>query len=31
MDATCENCGAPCEYDSEVCLCVKCEQASEQD
>lgn len=24
MDAVCENCGAPCEYDSDVCLCMVC-------
>ena len=25
-DATCEHCGAPAEYDSDMCLCVKCEE-----
>jgi hypothetical protein len=25
MDATCETCGEPAEYDSEVCLCPECE------
>lgn len=29
VEAICENCGAPCEYDSKVCLCEKC-QAEEQ-
>ncbi len=24
--AVCENCGAPCEYDSELCLCGECEK-----
>jgi len=24
-DGTCENCGQPCEYDSDLCLCAKCE------
>jgi predicted amidophosphoribosyltransferase len=23
-EAVCENCGAPCEYDSEMCLCERC-------
>ena len=23
-EATCENCGAACEYDSELCLCADC-------
>lgn len=27
-DAVCENCGAPCDYNSEVCLCIKCEDSS---
>jgi len=26
-DAVCENCGNPCDYDSEMCLCKKCELA----
>ena len=26
-EATCENCGAACEYNTEICLCGKCEQA----
>lgn len=30
-EAVCENCGAPCEYDSDVCLCKKCLAASEQE
>jgi len=25
VEAVCENCGKPCEYDSEMCLCRKCE------
>ena len=24
QEAECENCGAPCEYDSEMCLCERC-------
>ena len=27
-DATCENCGNACEYHSEMCLCVDCENDS---
>jgi hypothetical protein len=27
-EAVCENCEAPCEYDSEICLCPKCEAKS---
>lgn len=23
-EGTCENCGAPCEYDSDMCLCDEC-------
>jgi hypothetical protein len=23
-EATCEHCGAPCEYDTELCLCERC-------
>lgn len=23
-DGFCENCGAPCEYDSEICICEEC-------
>lgn len=26
VEAVYENCGAPCEYDSELCLCIKCER-----
>jgi hypothetical protein len=29
-NATCENCGAPCEYDSEMCLCAECLKKSGQ-
>ena len=25
VDAVCESCGEPCEYDSEMCLCNKCQ------
>lgn len=25
-EGTCENCGAPCEYDSNLCLCERCER-----
>lgn len=28
-EATCESCGAGCDYDSEVCLCRKCELEAE--
>jgi len=28
-EAFCENCGAPCEYDSHVCLCEKCQAAAD--
>jgi len=24
-EAVCENCGRPCDYDSEMCLCEECE------
>lgn len=24
VEAVCESCGEPCEYDSEVCLCTEC-------
>lgn len=24
-EAICENCGAACDYDSEMCLCKQCE------
>jgi len=24
--ATCEHCGNPCKYDSEICLCASCEE-----
>ena len=23
-EAVCENCGRPCDYDSEMCLCEEC-------
>ena len=26
VDAVCENCGEPCKYDSEICLCDKCRE-----
>jgi len=29
VEAFCEGCGAPCEYDSHVCLCEVCQAASE--
>jgi len=25
-NAACENCGDPCDYHSELCLCEKCEK-----
>lgn len=28
IEAICEHCGKPCEYDSEVCLCSKCLEAT---
>jgi len=28
IEAICENCGIPCEYDSEMCLCDKCKEES---
>ena len=27
VEAVCETCGKPCEYNSEVCLCKECENA----
>ena len=26
VEAVCEQCGAPCDYDTEICLCPKCKR-----
>lgn len=31
VEAVCEGCGKPCEYNSEVCLCKKCEKEQNND
>lgn len=29
VEAVCENCGKPCDYDSEMCLCPTCWRTSQ--
>jgi hypothetical protein len=31
VEAVCENCGKPCDYDSELCLCDECEKLPEEE
>lgn len=30
VEAVCETCGKPCEYDSEICLCGVCDPSDKK-